>query len=317
MPNAINLVQLVGAGLKVGLGGRHSVVHITWTDVERSLLTPPSRMHIGDARCLDKFSNGQSIKQQLRNLPQSRHNNRLFAEAIALRLNIIASDRMKTPGGFGNLVFDEGTGSANSMNGLTIREIAAKADSFMSSYKDTVTGKKCIMPPGLGNMSAETLYAKIREIDNAFSGPIDTISFGGGLVLTGVRQLSQVPFLRFSTSVAPRAFSSEPPPDAFVPFQFTLNQNYPNPFNPTTTLSFVLSQPSFVTLRVYNILGQEVATLLNRDQMDLGPQEIQFNASSLSSGVYFYRIEAEGLAGEETGVSGQTYVAVKKMVLLK
>jgi hypothetical protein len=100
------------------------------------------------------------------------------------------------------------------------------------------------------------------------------------------------------------------------PLQYKLEQNYPNPFNPTTTLSFTLAQASFVTLKIYNIIGQEVATLVNREQMEGGLQEIEFNASSLSSGVYFYHIVAEGISDEE-GVSAQTFTQVKKMVLLK
>ena len=89
------------------------------------------------------------------------------------------------------------------------------------------------------------------------------------------------------------------------PKEFALGQNYPNPFNPTTVISFDVPTSSKVTLKVYNLLGQEVATLLNDVQLDAGEQSIQFDASKLTSGVYFYRIQAGG------------FVAVRKMVLVR
>ncbi len=89
-----------------------------------------------------------------------------------------------------------------------------------------------------------------------------------------------------------------------VPSTFALDQNYPNPFNPTTTISFTLPEPGTVSLRVYNMLGQTVATLVDGPK-PAGTHEIDFDAGSLASGVYFYRLESS--AGTET----------RKMVLLK
>ena len=85
---------------------------------------------------------------------------------------------------------------------------------------------------------------------------------------------------------------------------FTLAQNYPNPFNPSTTISFNLAQASLVRLKVYNMLGQEVATLLN-SRMNSGVQTVQFDASNLASGMYIYRLQA----GENT--------KTMKMLLIK
>jgi len=76
-----------------------------------------------------------------------------------------------------------------------------------------------------------------------------------------------------------------------APAQFNLAQNYPNPFNPTTKISFAVSQTEFVSLEVYNMLGQEVATLVNGHMMP-GSYEVSFDASTLSSGLYFYRLSA-------------------------
>ena len=76
-----------------------------------------------------------------------------------------------------------------------------------------------------------------------------------------------------------------------APRVFNLSQNYPNPFNPATTLRFSVADARFVTLKVFDILGREVATLVN-EQLRPGNYSIQWNGSSLASGVYFYRIEA-------------------------
>jgi len=89
------------------------------------------------------------------------------------------------------------------------------------------------------------------------------------------------------------------PPDGFV-----LSQNYPNPFNPSTTIRFQVPNSSFVNLKVYDILGNEVATLVNEEKQARG-YEVNFNASKLSSGIYFYRIKAG------------SFVETKKMILLR
>jgi hypothetical protein len=72
---------------------------------------------------------------------------------------------------------------------------------------------------------------------------------------------------------------------------YTLSQNYPNPFNPTTTISYHVTQPGLVTLRVFDILGREVATLVNMEQAS-GTYTARFDASHLSSGIYFYQLIA-------------------------
>ena len=88
------------------------------------------------------------------------------------------------------------------------------------------------------------------------------------------------------------------------PGQFTLAQNYPNPFNPSTTIEYSLDRSGIVTLKIYNILGQEVGTLVNGFQ-NVGSYLAVFNASGFSSGIYFYRLQSEKLS--------QT----QKMILMK
>ncbi len=75
-----------------------------------------------------------------------------------------------------------------------------------------------------------------------------------------------------------------------VPRQYHLHQNYPNPFNPETTLSYEVRAPAHVVLKVFNLLGQEVATLVDAQRAP-GRHEVRFEARSLPSGTYFYRVE--------------------------
>lgn len=89
-----------------------------------------------------------------------------------------------------------------------------------------------------------------------------------------------------------------------MPINFSLSQNYPNPFNPSTVISYQLSAVGYVTLRVYDVLGREVATLVNQRQ-DAGMHSVTFNGPGLSSGVYFYRLAAGN------------NVITKKMILMK
>ena len=86
--------------------------------------------------------------------------------------------------------------------------------------------------------------------------------------------------------------------------RFALEQNYPNPFNPTTTIVYSIPENAFVTMKVYDILGKEITTLIN-ERKSAGNYSINFNASNLPSGVYFYRMQAE------------SFVSTKKFVLLK
>jgi len=89
-----------------------------------------------------------------------------------------------------------------------------------------------------------------------------------------------------------------------VPKEYTMSQNYPNPFNPSTVIRYALPSSSHVTLTVFNALGQQVATLVNRNQ-EAGYHEVKFDGSTEGSGVYFYRIQAG------------SFVQTKKLLLLR
>lgn len=320
MPNAINLLQAVGTRLKVGLGGAHSFVSGTYKDIVGSLVENRDRTHAGTPRCLDKFSAGGSMKTQQKSLPPKRHNNMLFAEAIALQANIRASLAGKTPKGFGGLVYDDGLTTSAKINGMTIIEIAASLDKYMSSYNDADPNPSCAMPSEWGGFSVDTLYNRIKMINGSFSGPIDTMSFGDSLQFSGVRPLSDVPYLRYDAAAAARAallagdFQSI---GNAIPDRFTLYQNYPNPFNPTTNISFDLPGDMIVTITIYNMLGQEVSTLIDREEMTEGNRSVQFDGSHMASGVYFYRVTATPIVDADGVTAGPRTMSVGRMVLIK
>lgn len=98
-------------------------------------------------------------------------------------------------------------------------------------------------------------------------------------------------------------------PGESIPTDYSISQNYPNPFNPSTSIKFGIPQSADVTVKVFNILGQEIATLINNN-LEAGYHIINFNASNLISGMYFYRIQANG-------VDGSNFTDVKKMLLVK
>ncbi len=92
--------------------------------------------------------------------------------------------------------------------------------------------------------------------------------------------------------------------DGIVTADYRLDQNYPNPFNPATTITYSLQNPELVSLKVFDVLGREVATLVNQYQ-SVGNHAVNFNAASLSSGIYFYKLEAG------------SFQSIKKLILLK
>ncbi|MBP9581972.1 MAG: T9SS type A sorting domain-containing protein, partial [Ignavibacterium sp.] len=92
--------------------------------------------------------------------------------------------------------------------------------------------------------------------------------------------------------------------EQIIPKEYSLYQNYPNPFNPTTTIKFDLPKDGLTTLEIFDILGRRITTLINENR-SAGSYEQVFNASSLASGVYVYKLQA----GD--------YINSKKMILLK
>jgi hypothetical protein len=93
-------------------------------------------------------------------------------------------------------------------------------------------------------------------------------------------------------------------PDKNIPIYFSLLQNYPNPFNPNTKINYNVPKSVFVTIKVYDVLGKEVTTLVNENK-PVGNYSVEFNANKLVSGVYFYRMQAGN------------FIQTKKLILVK
>jgi hypothetical protein len=88
------------------------------------------------------------------------------------------------------------------------------------------------------------------------------------------------------------------------PLEYTLSQNYPNPFNPVTTIKYTVPHKSFITIKIFNVLGKEITTLVN-DEKSPGVYELTWNAGNLPSGVYFYRLQ------------NGSFIDTRKMILMK
>jgi len=317
MPNLHNVgedIQLQGAfpltiGAPSGIG---SVIHFKYKDVQKSLVKDDHGIptfHRDSVHCLESVK-GKPVTKQLKAYPPDIFGgNRLFAEVLALKLNIFASQRGKFPPGLDTLIYDySGIEPGHPLNGKSIGEICRQADIILGCGLD---------PKGYG-LSPIDYYIVVHRINSAFgSSVVDTISWScSKLVLKGVKSLKDVPWLYANPgavhNVTVPLLSTEPEPSSFF-----LSQNFPNPFNPTTTIKFELLEPALVTLKIYNTLGQEVASLLDEELLYDGSEEVEFDASKLPSGVYFYRIIAQGIGDEEEGIIGKRHVEVKKMLLVK
>lgn len=174
-------------------------------------------------------------------------------------------------------------GSSYGFNGTT-------AQVTSGSMPTTVTDLIINNPAGVALSLETTINGVLRlvagEFDNTVPftlGPSGSISYEGGS-------------LKIPVSVELRKLN--------IPESFFVEQNYPNPFNPSTTIRFSLPFASHVTVKVFNILGHEVATLLD-GRKNVGIHRLSFDAANLSAGIYFYQVQA----GD--------FVAIKRMVLVK
>jgi hypothetical protein len=284
--------------------------------------------HTGPARGLDSTGvPGEAerirLSRERKKLEPIRSSNKLFPELVALKLNIAMSELGKTPAGFGDLVFDQ---DGSSLDELTVRGIAARADTMMTRWE--------LFPL----TQFDSLWTAVSAINRAFAGRLDTLTWlstdslhpNGNLTVLGQVDIATVPFLRLPVPFIPvrlAASSSEVECDPVFgdeeftneedeadgsPVAVTVFQNYPNPFNPTTQIAFQLSAASRVTIRVFDVLGREVALLLDGEEMDSGSQSVEFTADNLASGVYLYQVSVQNL---ESG--GGSIVTAGKMMLMR
>jgi len=146
-----------------------------------------------------------------------------------------------------------------------------------------------IGPGGVGNTSTLKLWLKADDLSLS----------NGSLVANWPDASGNVNNASQSTALNQPTFNTN------VIIRFNLDQNYPNPFNPKTVIRFGLPQDAKVSLKIYNALGELVQTLIDQEVLNAGSYEKEFDASSLPSGVYIYRL------------SSDKFNATKKMVLMK
>jgi len=268
--------------------------------------------HTGTPRCLDytvsPSGRARAITKQMRNLSYKKHNNRLVGELHAMKLAIIANDAGVTEPTdlaetrIGDLIYSDENDVNNPLNGMTLREIARHADSALT-FCGAFTEDEYFR-----------LDTAISRINQQFDGPYEALSFDP-FILAGSASLGEAQYLHQNPHPPPASTGFRNGDRSIieeVPETYDLAQNYPNPFNPSTTIEFSLAEPGLVSLKVYDMLGREVATLLDNEEMDEGGQLVNFDADGLTSGVYFYRLTSHG-SGDDAG----HYDELRKMVLMK
>ncbi|HYQ87599.1 MAG TPA: choice-of-anchor D domain-containing protein [Bacteroidota bacterium] len=302
-------------GVPKGPKGASSVRLKKYSNVIKSFIDAKTgTQHLSGPTCLNKLISGDSIKSQLPELSPLKKNDRVFAELLAVKLNIAASATHKFPIGLGELTYSDPSDPAGPFNSLLVSDIVKDGDTLMACLS-----LAAIHPsPSLGE-----LLSVLIKLNTAFaetSNFKDTVSFLAKTVLQGVKPLGDVPYLHATPGIVPVTFVSEGSQYPDVPLAYALYQNYPNPFNPVTTIAFDLPEPAVVTLRIYDVLGREVTTLADHQLMDEGSQETSFDAAGLATGVYFYRLVAEGMRQDDADnvvAAGHRFIDVKKMILVR
>jgi hypothetical protein len=294
------------------------IIHPKWGDVMKTLWKKGVGGQTGTPSCFTATLDAKPIVKEVKGgLPPSKFNDGLYGELIALKFNLNASDHYSKyeHSGLGGLIYKK---PGSPFDGYTIAKFADTADVYMS-YCGTYNGKGYF-----GVATAMDFYTAAHDFNTAFSGPLDTVEFhtvpppkgiGIGTVVKGVKAVGMVSYLYRTSLELPPVAPVAPYREGQAPVSYKLEQNYPNPFNPTTTFEFRVSSLGIVNLKVFDVLGREVATLVN-DVRQPGTYTIRWDASSLPSGVYFYRLRA-GDAWTGSTSSARGFIETKKMVFAK
>lgn len=204
----------------------------------------------------------------------------------------------------GSINVPNGTASAEAYEGMLVRFVnPVVSDTFPTFSDPTEYSVNDGSGPVVVQQGGRNSFSNVRA-DSVFGKTIVTLGENlnslTGIVYYSFNQYKFVPRTNADFGIPTSVSNTE----RVIPSTYALLQNYPNPFNPTTSISYDLPTTTRVTLKIYNILGQEVATLVNATQ-NPGRYTAQFDARSISSGVYFYHLRAG------------SFNQVKKMMLLK
>jgi len=192
----------------------------------------------------------------------------------------------------------------NDANGGAIMSWHDDRTSDTASYPENLNDIYAQRVDTSGNILWTTNGVPVSTATNGQSFPKILPIDGGGAILTWTDYRGGANYDIYAQRLNANGTITDVRTSASLPDKFEIYQNYPNPFNPSTTIQFDIPKASFVTLKVYNVLGQDVMTLVNEDTK-IGSYEVEFNASTLASGIYFYRLEAG------------SFIETKKLILMK
>jgi hypothetical protein len=273
-----------------------------WKAVQKTLTKKGTNHTAVPASCLITDPKGKEILKPYKGFAPDKYNNLLVAELLTLKFNAYQSDNGNTGTGFRNLIYVKQGGDPAALPAeVIIDSIIWYGDKYLTCEDSRFTGAE--------------LTTLMHNINAVFAGEFDTLSYGGDMKYGGGKTVLKPAKYLAEVSVMYRASLAEVAPVTnpgyeiaeTEPLQYNLAQNYPNPFNPVTTIEFDIPEDAFVTMKIYNVLGQEVATLIDREEFTEGTNEVEFDASALSSGVYYYRLV----------VNDGAFTQVKKMMLVK
>lgn len=182
----------------------------------------------------------------------------------------------------------------------------------IASYTAMFSISLCTVGTSIGIIAGSANYTKCIAYNSYHNTwvPLLPEARTYGIAVAGNTALAFHDDTAYAFYPQPVATSANEHTASSLPATFSLEQNYPNPFNPFTTISFSLSELSFVSIKIYDLLGREIATVEN-SILPSGTHKKTWNASSYPSGIYFYRMKAYAINGNGN------FVSTKKLVLLK
>jgi hypothetical protein len=261
-------------------------------------------------------TSGNPIKAKVTVLNHDTDNSEVFSDSTGFYIRMLApgtySFKFDATDHFSQTINNVVVSSYNSLTNLNVELVPSIIPVELTAFNASVDKNEVVLDwttaTELNNLGFEIQRKSVE-------GEFETIGFVNGKgTTTEVNNYSftdsKVDAGNYSYRLMQKdfdgtfAYSQEVEVEVSLPLEYSLEQNYPNPFNPSTMIRFNLPLSGNVLLKVYDILGNEVATLIN-EHKEPGNYSIEFNASGLSSGIYFYQLVADN------------FISTKKMILLQ